>query len=420
MQSLAILSFDSVELDQFLRDEYLENPLLDYTETVPGITRQETLQSYKNTSSSFDNSSRETMDLPRLDDTSVKQYLLQQLDITQYSKLQWSLMQYLIDCLDDQGYFQFSPEEIAQHTGADVPTIKNCLEDLKCLEPSGIFSSNLTDCLISQLDKSSEDFDILQAIISDHLEDMASGKISSISRSLGLSTADVRKAIDRIRMLSPRPLLGFLPNREQYVIPDIIFTKNEDGWNIALNDGWTANYHLNDHYVKMLKTTSDPELLAYFEGKLSHIQLIFSCIEQRQKTILSIAKELLKEQEDFFNMTGKLRPMTMTALSERLKIHPSTLSRAVKGKYIQYPGGTILCKSLFTTAVAAANGDSCVSQSDVKSIIKELIDGEDPSKPYSDQAIVRLLKAKDIELSRRAVTKYRLELGIGSSVERKE
>lgn len=420
IQSLSILSFDSVELNEFLRDEYLENPLLDYTETVPGITRSETISSYTNISSSFPNTSRETMDIPSLEDTSIKQYLLQQLDISQYTRYEWNLMHYLIDCLDDNGYFHFTPEEIAKQTGTKVSVIRRCLSILRCLEPAGVFSFDLPDCLIRQLDDLSDDFETMKKIISEHLEDISLGKVSSVSRALNLSTADVRKCIARIRSLNPKPLSGFLPGNEQYIIPDIIFTKDKETWSISLNDGWTTNYHLNDYYFKMLKTTSDPELLSYFEEKLAHIQFIFSCIEQRRKTILSIAEEILKNQEDFFNSKGNLRPMTMLSLAETLGMHPSTFSRALKGKYIQYPGGCILCKNLFTTAVTSGSSNGTVSQSDVKTVIQELINSENKSRPYSDQAIVKFLKEQDITISRRAVTKYRMELGIGSSVERRE
>lgn len=420
IQSLRILSFDSMELNRFLRDEYLANPLLDYTETYPDITKTEPITSYTNLSSYNGNSSLNTLDISPLEDTSIKQYLLQQLDLTQYSKSKQHMIYYLIDCLDDNGYFRFTVEEIAQETGVDVSIIYDCLDLLKTLEPVGIFSFDLKDCLISQIDETTDNFEMMKEMISHHLEDIASGKISSISRALGISTAEVRKCIDRIRLLNPKPLSGFLPGKEEYIIPDIIFTKEDKDWTITLNDRWTANYHLNDYYVKMLKSTSDPELLHYFEGKLKSVQFIFSCIEQRRKTLLSIAETILNEQKEFFSGTGALHPMTMSSLSEKLRIHPSTFSRAIKGKYIQYPGGSVLCKGLFAAAVSSAEGDSSVSQSDIKSLIRVLIEKENKSKPYSDQTIVKLLKEQNISISRRAVTKYRLELGIGSSVERKE
>lgn len=420
IQSLNILSFDLIELNGFLRTEYLENPLLDYTETFPALSSSETLKSYNNTSSFFEPLSKDTMDIPKLEDTSIKEYLLLQLHHDKYSKYEWALIQYLIDCLDDNGYFKFTPADIAAHTGTDISMVEDMLLLLRSLEPLGIFAYDLADCLVRQLDETDDDFPVLHALITEHLEELAAGKISSISRAFKLSTAEVRKFIERIQHLNPKPLSGFTPGTEQYIIPDIIFTKNDDTFSISLNDDWVANYHINDYYMKMLNTTTDSELLEYFKGKLAHIQFIFSCIEQRRKTLLSIAEAILKEQSDFFEKGGTLHPMTMTSVAEQLEIHPSTLSRAIKGKYIQYPRGTILCKDLFSSAVSTGAQTDALSQADVKTIIKEIIDNENKAKPYSDQAIVKLLKAKDIDLSRRAVTKYRLELHIGSIVERKE
>lgn len=421
IQSLNILSFDSIELHQFLRDEYLENPMLDHTETFPEITSSEALHRYSAVLPVYDTGSRDTADIPKLEDTAVKQYLLQQIDSSEYDRFEWKLISYLIDCLDDNGYFCFTPEEIAEQTGAGTSAVTKCLALLRSLEPAGIFTSCLTDCLISQLDGRSADYEIMKTIISCHLEDIAAGKISSVSRSLSLSTAAVRKYIDRIRMLNPRPLSGFVPGKEQYIIPDIIFTKEAEQWNIVLNDSWTANYHLNDYYVKMLKTTADPELRAYFEGKLARIQSIFSSIEQRRKTLLSISNEILREQELFFCSGEMLHPMTMSSLARRLNIHLSTFSRAVKGKYIQFPKGTILCKDLFRSpAVSNNENETSYSQSDIQSLIKQLINGENKKRPYSDQTLVKLLKDQGISISRRAAANYRLKAGIPGSTERKE
>lgn len=420
LQSLNILSFDLVELNTFLRTEYLENPLLDYTETFPPFSNTEPLKSYNNTASFFDSISKEMTDIPKLENCSIKEYLLQQLQHNKYSKAEWSLIQYLIDCLDDNGYFTFSLTDISAHTGADITLIEDMLHLLRSLEPLGVFAYNLSDCLVRQLDETDDDFKILHLLITNHLNDLAFGKISSVSRALKLSTADVRKHLEKIQHLDPRPLSGFTPCTEQYIIPDIIITQNNGSLTVSLNDDWIANYHVNEYYLKMLKTTTDPELLKYFNEKLAHVQFIFSCIEHRKRTLLSIAEAILNTQMEFFKHGGTLHPMTMASLAEQLGLHPSTLSRALKGKYLQYPQGTILCKDLFSSAVTKGLQRDSLSQSDIKTIIKEIIDNEDKAKPLSDQAIVKLLKTKDIEISRRAVTKYRLELHIGSSVERKE
>lgn len=413
LQSLHILTLDSVELNQFLREEHLENPLLDYTETVPNTAKY-------GTGDLFTQSSDKRSDIPCITEDTLQQFLLSQLDISRYSKSEWSLIKYLIDCLDDNGYFSFSLEEIHSHTGVSKPILERCLSDLRSLDPPGIFSAGLADCLIRQLNSDCESFEVMKAMILFHMEDMANGRISAISRDLHLSTAAVRKCIEHIRTLNPRPLAGFSPKRDSCIIPDLIFSYKDGNWEIQLNDDWVENYHLNDYYLRLLKTATDPELTAYFEEKLTRVQLIFSCIEQRRKTLISIAKCLLKHQEGFFLSTDRLRPMTMASLANELGLHPSTLSRAIKGKYIQYPKGTILCKNLFTAAVSQTSSEASLSQADIKEQIRRLIEAENPRKPLSDQKLAQLLASQDIQISRRAVAKYRQELGIGSSTDRKE
>ena len=224
-------------------------------------------------------------------------------------------------------------------------------------------------------------------------------------------------------MLNPRPLSGLSSGQDHFVIPDIIYSYFEGNWQISLNDNWVENYHLNDYYIKMMQTAKDPELSKYFEGKLSRVQFLFTCIEQRRKTLFSLAEQILSCQSGFFLSKEPLRPMTMAALSEKLGIHPSTLSRAIKGKYVQYPKGVISCRDLFTASAIPTEGqdqERALSQEDIKNRIQAAIDGENKSKPYSDQKLVKLLEEQGISISRRTVTKYRQELGIGSSVDRKE
>ncbi len=421
IQSLNVLAYDCVELNQFLQDEYLENPLLDYTETVANPAKTDAPPAYAAALSRQDQ--QKPGDIPCPEEETIQQFLLNQLDMKRYSKAEWALIKYLTNCLDENGYFPFSIEEIQEQTNADAKTISRCLEELRLLEPAGIFSSDLTSCLISQLDESSEEYEPMKAMIQNHMEDMALGRISSISRALNLSTASVRKCMERIRVLNPRPLSGLSSGQDHFVIPDIIYSYFEGNWQISLNDNWVENYHLNDYYIKMMQTAKDPELSKYFEGKLSRVQFLFTCIEQRRKTLFSLAEQILSCQSGFFLSKEPLRPMTMAALSEKLGIHPSTLSRAIKGKYVQYPKGVISCRDLFTaSAIPAESQDQerALSQEDIKNRIQAAIDGENKSKPYSDQKLVKLLEEQGISISRRAVTKYRQELGIGSSVDRKE
>ena len=385
IQSLEVLAMDSVELSEFLQDEYLENPLLDYSEehAMPG-GREDIGQTYEqppvleqNYDDTAEEEDRRRKDIPMPETESIKNYILDQLPDGACSR---KLAEFMTDCLDDNGFFTIPAEEVAQKTGVPEAEVSWTLKVL---------------------------------------QELADGKISVISRALKLSTAEVRKCIDQIAKLNPRPLGEFGGKRNDYVVPDIIFRKDDGKWEIELNDGWVEDYHINDYYLKMMKESTDAQLGAYFQKKQERIRFVMNSIAQRRRTILQISEQILNVQEHFLDGTGFLKPMTMTDVAESLGIHTSTVSRAIKGKYIQYPCGTILMKHLFTASVSAAEGSDAVGTMQIKELMKELIRNEDKNKPYSDQKLSSLLKERGIEISRRAVAKYREELGIRGSFDRK-
>jgi RNA polymerase sigma-54 factor len=251
------------------------------------------------------------------------------------------------------------------------------------------------------------------------LQDVADGRISNISRALKLSTLEVRKCIEQIAKLNPRPMSAFLKGHSNYIMPDIIFLKEREKWEVELNDEWVEDYRINDYYLQMLKTTKDEELAEYFRNKLERVRFVMNSIQQRRQTILAISNAVLERQKEYMEGIAYLKPMTMADVAGELGIHTSTVSRAIKGKYIQYPGGTILMKNLFSTPVSAAEGEEGVGVMQIKEMIREMIDMEDKKKPYSDQAIVCALREKQVSVSRRAVAKYREEMGIKGSYDRK-
>lgn len=260
--------------------------------------------------------------------------------------------------------------------------------------------------------------DTLTQMILFHLPDIADGKIGNISRNLHISTIDVRKNIELISRLNPRPLSGFGSENNRYIIPDIIFQKDLGSWSIQLNDSWTTNYHLNDYYMKMIQNSSDNELVDYFKTKLARVQFILNSIEQRRNTILAISQIVLNIQTGFFENNDPLIPMTMSEVAQIAGIHTSTVSRAIKGKYLQYPSGCIFFKNLFTSHVSAQE-HGAITPMLVKQHLKELIESENKNKPYSDQVLSKLLNERGIKVSRRVTAKYREEMGIKGSFDRR-
>ena len=431
IQSLNILSMDNVELNDFLQGEYMENPMLEYTGSKEGeMSQVEFSQWYESHGMEHDyeendyhEDSDQRREIPVYDGDQLEDYLLSQLNQLDFTKKQLNMIRFMIACLDDNGYFKTPLIEVAKMNHGTVEEAEYCLSQLRELEPFGIFSKDLTDCLLWQLKEEGEEDEVLISMIENHLNDIAQGHLSNISREMKLSTSQVRQYIARISKLNPRPLVGFDLGKTEYIVPDIIFTYKDNEWEISLNDNWIGDYKLSNYYMKMMKEAKDEQLYQYFRKKLERVRFLMSSVEQRRITMLNISKAILEWQQDFFEGKGLLKPMTMADIAEKIEMHTSTISRGIKGKYLQCPNGTMLIKTLFSASVNPKNTlskEGSVTAGQIKKVLKELIDGENKAKPYSDQKLVTLLCEKEIKISRRTVAKYREEMGIKGTFERKQ
>lgn len=244
------------------------------------------------------------------------------------------------------------------------------------------------------------------------------GHLSTVSRALDIKTSQVRKYIFEIQRLNPRPLSGYTGGTDQYIIPDILMEKDGEELKIRLNDDWIGDYSINDYYVKMMEQAEDSELKEYFRKKYERCRFIITSIEQRRETMLKISNAILDRQREYFMNHKQLKPMTMQNIADDIEMHVSTVSRAVKGKYIQYPGGTIGMRDIFNNTQTF--GDQNSTTEEIKEEIKRLVKEEDKKKPLSDSKIVSLLEEKNMKISRRTVAKYRAQLGIAGTTQRKE
>lgn len=429
IQSLKILAMDSMELREFMRNEYLENPVLEYQKDdsdLPPQTRQDS--GYILTSHTGDSAREElkqTYEIPdrAKDSPSIKEYLMNQLPKGRYTSYEYRLIEYMIESLDSNGFFTEPEEETARINHLPTRTVSACLEDLRQLEPCGIFSAGLRECLLYQAGKKGILDQTLEQIIRNHLEDIADGKISNITRALKINTAAARKYITAVKTLNPRPLAGFTPGETQYIVPDIILSRQDGQWEIRLNDDWTEDYRISDYYLRMMDTTRDEQLRNYFRMKLNRAKLLLKNVEQRRSTILAVSQAVLEWQTDYFTEQGPLKPMTMTEIAKQIGMHTSTVSRSIQNKYIQSPRETLLFKHLFSLPATASKGNrdtsAAVTSAHIKMKIRDIIASEDPTHPYSDQALSEKLKKEGISVSRRTVAKYREELHIAGSFLRK-
>lgn len=393
IQFLEILSMDNIELATFLQKEYLENPILEcYSGTEGSYTTDDILES-----------------AAAVDVNQIQDYLLGQLKLSEYTAVEQKVLYYLTNCLEDSGLFVMPIEEVAKALQVKEEIIATCLQDLQQLEPYGVFAPDLPHCLIRQLEVQGIHDGFLEEIILKYLSEVAAGNIGAISRGLGLTTLQVKKYLSVIKSLNPKPLSGFSNEISTYLVPDLILQKTSGTWEVLLNDHWIGDYGLSSYYLELMNTTRDAQLIDFFKAKAQRASFLMKCIEQRRSTLLRLGEILLNYQLDYFEERAPLKPMTMAEIGDQLKVHGSTVSRCAKGKYLQYPKGTVLIKDLFSASEA----------SPVKALLTELISGENPHTPYTDQTLLQLLKEKNFSLSRRVIAKYREELGIKSSYERK-
>ena len=422
MQSLNILSMSMTELEEFLQNEEIENPLVEYSS---GRQEGELPVAYREYDRFYNGASRDgdsRGEIYEADDTeqSVENMIMMQLPWKTFTEEQHRIVKFCVHSLDQNGYLTVPPSEIAEALKAEVSEVEYIVSRLKELEPVGIFAFSLEECLVLQV-LGMEQEAALCTIIRNHLQDVADGKISTISRRLKLSSVEVRKLIHVIRNLNPRPLNGYGGDRAQYVFPDIILSYQDGQWTVSLNDKWAGNISINEFYVHMMETAQDEELKNYFEEKLKRARFIMNAVEQRRRTLEGITEGILKRQAGYFLGKEPLKPMTLEEIAAEREIHKSTVSRAIRDKYILTPAGCLLIRDLFTTGISAGGKTrEDVSRNTVKSRLKALVDQEDKKHPCSDEQLAKLLEAEGMAISRRTVAKYRMELGIGGAFSRRE
>lgn len=426
LQSLKILAMNNCELSAFLNDEYINNPLLEIAEPnknnenlIFENTRLKNRVYYdKKPTNSIDDDKNE-FDIPDLGECSLKEYLKLQLYHKNFSNYEWNLVNSILDFLDPSGFITTTIEEMSVLTSAPTYDIVKYIAILQSLEPAGVCSSGLYECLILQLKRKGLFDDIYEQLIKHYLQEIALGHLNKISKELKISKRKIQIYVQNIKSLDPKPCKAFGNHTNQYIVPDIIFYCENGNWEISINDFWTGNIEINNFYLKYSKASQNPEVEAYLENKIKHAKFLMSCIEQRRSTLLKLSHYLLEHQFDFIAKNGSLKPMMPSKVAKDLGIHPSTISRAIKYKYIQIPSGNYPFSFFFNKKCKSIDEDykSSVSIKTTKEIIRKLAESN-CEKPLSDSKIASLLLEKGIKISRRTVSKYRKEMGISNTYER--
>lgn len=439
-QSIKLLQMSLHDLREYIDNEYSENPVLEVNEEISSyddeqINRDVNIEdkydhkklveelysdNYKDRSET-NYSNEEVSPLNFIEKkVSLKEYLQEQLieaDIDQYML---DICNYIVESLDYRGYLEISTGELAEELNIPEEIVNKALEVVQALEPYGIGARNIKECLLIQSLKLNILDDIIEKIILNHLENIAENKYETVAKDLNINPREAQRYGDLIKKLEPKPSRGFYTGEEvNYIIPDAEI-KNVDGeFFILMNESVLPRLMINKTYRDVLRNNQDSETNTYVKEKINQALFLIKSIEQRKNTLYKVLECVVEKQNDFFKFGRQyIKPLTLKEVAEIINLHESTVSRAIKDKYVLTSYGTVKIKDLFASGLSSNNNED-MATSKIKNEIKKIIEEENKSKPLSDQLISSMLVEKNMNISRRTVAKYREELGIKSSSARK-
>ena len=456
-QAIKLLQLSRMELQEVVRQELEENPVLDETPEMDEAieveqfelsekemgpeeastefkevkTGEETLRDWDSYLEGYNYSSGEQYyddddDRPSYENILTKKgtlfdHLMWQLNLTRFTEEECAVGAEIIGNIDENGYFRASLGDVASFCNVEEPFVEGVLERIQEFDPPGTGARDLRECLLIQAQQLSMAGTLVEIIIRNHLQDLENRKYKQIAKAMGCEVNDVLLSAKIIATLDPQPGRVYCQDEVHYISADIFVYKIGEEYVVVLNDEGLPNLRINPLYVGEWKNGPqvDSKAEEYVSDKMRSAMWLIKSIHQRQRTIYKTAKSIVKFQREFFDKGIEyLKPLVLRDVAEDIGMHESTISRVTTNKYMQTPQGLFELKYFFNSGISTNGGDFIASES-VKNKIREIVEAEDPRKPYSDQCLAELLSAHNINIARRTVTKYREMLRIGSSSERK-
>ena len=455
-QAIKLLQLSRLELAEVIRQEINENPVLeenfDAGENDEGNSAESSSDSADTASeNSTDSNSKDdqaefdwkdyvdssispsrgsyTFDPDREDmepiitkRESITDHLLWQLYLHDLSDEEQRVGEYIIGNLDRDGYLKLSDVEIALNTNADPQLVGKVVRKVQSFDPVGVASRNLQQCLLTQAELLPGETGLIKEILLSHMHELERRKYQSIARSLKVSMKDVVDACDVISNMEPRPGRAFSDRDPQYITPDIYVFKVDNEYVVVLNEDGQPKLRVSSFYKNLLSDNSinSDKAREYIQEKLRSAVWLIKSVYHRQSTIVNVMKSIIKFQRDFFDYgTAYLKPLVLRDVAEDIQMHESNISRVTTNKFVHTPHGIFELKYFFNSGISSDEGGAIASES-VKNRIIDIIQSEDPCKPFSDQEIANILKGQGVNIARRTVTKYREMRGILSSSKRKK
>lgn len=436
-QSIKLLQMSSYELLQHIDKELQENVVLDvdnHSEDSKEYSPNKEVAEYRNLVKYLEFDSYSSKSYSQDDDReqvspfnfisnkpTLKDYLRDQIMYSKLEKSEEIICRYIVDNMDSRGYLDETiVEDLIKELNISKELACKSLKLIQGLEPAGIGARSLSECLLIQLERKGIHDVFLEEIINKYLYEISKGKYQFIGKVLGIQPRQVQQYEDMIKELEPKPTRGFSTGEDiGYVIPDVYIRKIDDEYIVMMNDSLLPKLIINSTYKNVINHSEDKATVDYVKEKINNAMFLIKSIENRKNTLCRVMEEVVKAQKEYFDKgDAYIKPMTIKYIAQKLDIHESTVSRAIRDKYVALSSGEIKgIKSLFTSYVNISNED--ISSVNVKSMIEKIISEEVKTKPLSDSAICEQLNKEGIDISRRTVAKYREELGIKSSSQRK-
>ncbi|MET0362183.1 MAG: RNA polymerase factor sigma-54 [Sphingobium sp.] len=349
----------------------------------------------------------------------LHEHLMAQAGAT-FSGIELLIAQQIIGQIDDAGYLEADLRDIADQLGLDLAMVEAVLVGIHGFDPTGVGARSLSECLILQA-REVDRYDPAMAVLLDNLDLLARGAIPQLRKLCGVDEEDMADMIRELRGYDPKPGLRFATDRVATVVPDIFVRAKGAGWIVEINGATLPRLLVNrSYYSELSGGPQDKTSKAWLADRLASANWLMKALDQRQRTILRVAEEIVRHQAGFFRAgVAQLKPLTLRQVGEAVEMHESTISRVTSNKYLACSRGVFELKYFFRSGVAASDGGDGVSAEAVKSHIRDLIAVESPGAILSDDALVDLLRAKGFDIARRTVAKYREAIGLGSSVQRR-
>ena len=443
-QSLQILQVPMLELRNLIQQEIETNPTIELEQTEPTIEDKqaehdefqeefdrlakldEEWRDYMAQSSSYSGRSSEDEERRQfffdslVKEETLQQHLLEQIEISDLEEGDRKIAELIIGNVDDAGFLQSQPEDIAKNTGMELEDIARVLSVVQTFHPIGVASRDLRECLLIQLKRIGKEQSLEYRIVDRFIDDLGKRRFPEVARRLGTTAEQVQRAANFIATLDPKPGQIFTADPNNYVLPDVTVERIGDQWQISLNGDQIPHLRISNTYKDLMASERNgADVRDYIRDKIRSGKFLIKSIHQRQQTISNISHEIVGRQQEFLEHgPSALKPMTMVQIADIVGVHETTVSRAISGKYIRTPHGVFEMKYFFTPGYQTADGVS-MSNTSVKGAIAELVKGENAKNPLSDKEIVEILSKRGIPIARRTVAKYRNELNILPSNMRK-